>query len=146
MTDLQTKTQNALDEGRTLILGAQILLGCLYRSAFEPGYAHFSTVSKCLVACALGLIIVAIVVLMAPAPYHRIVEGGEDTKEFNGYVLSIMKVGLIPFAVSIGLSLYIFVNSVLGRAWGIMLAVVATGMAVLFWYGLRLLQRDRKTR
>jgi|SRR5579862_2191092 len=146
MTDLQTKTQNALDEGRTLILGAQILLGCLYRSAFEPGYAHFSTTSKCLVACALGLIIFAIVVLMAPASYHRIVEQGGDSQEFNAYVLSIMKVGLIPFAISIGLSLYVFVNSVLGRPWGVLLAVVSTGLAVFFWYGLKLLRRDRRTR
>jgi hypothetical protein len=144
MTDLQTKTQNALDEGRTLILGAQILLGCLYRSAFEPVYAHFSSAAKYLVACALGLIIVSIVVLMAPAPYHRIVEQGRDSKEFNAFVLSIMKVGLIPFALSIGLSLYVFVHHVLGRDWGIFLGSMATGSAIFFWYGLRLLHRERR--
>ena len=143
MTDLQTKTQNALDEGRTLILGAQILLGCLYRSAFEPGYAHFSTTSKCLVACALALIILAIVILMAPASYHRIAEQGRDSKELNAYVLSIMKVGLVPFALSIGLSLYIFLNSVLGRAWGIILGVATTILAIFFWYGLRLFYKHR---
>ena len=30
------KLQNALDEGRTLILGAQIIVGVLYRAVFEP--------------------------------------------------------------------------------------------------------------
>ncbi len=138
MTDLETKTSNALDEGRTLILGAQILLGCLYRSAFEPGYQHFPVISKYLVVTALALIIIAIVVLIAPAPYHRIAEQGRDSKELNAYVLSIMKVGLIPFAASIGLSLYVFVHSVLGGAWGITLALAATVLAIFFWYGLRL--------
>lgn len=62
-TSLATKTQNALDEGRTLILGAQILLGVLSRAVFEPGFQKMPEVSKYLVLGSLALIVIATIIL-----------------------------------------------------------------------------------
>src|SRR5436189_135580 len=126
MTELKEKTQNALDESRTLILGAQILLGALYRTIFEPGYHELPPESRFLVLCALGLITVVVGLLIAPAPYHRIVEGGKDDHEFTSYVLRIMMIALLPFALSLGISLYIFVTKAVGSLYGIIAGAGAT--------------------
>jgi hypothetical protein len=62
--------------------------------------------SRFLVLCALGLVTVVVGLLTAPAPYHRIVEHGQDDREFTSYVLKIMMIALLPFALSLGISLY----------------------------------------
>src|SRR2546428_6174846 len=98
MTELKEKTQNALDESRTLILGAQILLGALYRTIFEPGYHELPPESRFLVLCALGLITVVVGLLIAPAPYHRIVEAGRVDNEFTSYESRIRMFPFLPFA------------------------------------------------
>jgi len=144
MTELKEKTQNALDESRTLILGAQILLGALYRTIFEPGYHELPPESRFLVLCALGLITVVVGLLIAPAPYHRIVEGGQDDHEFTSYVLRIMMIALLPFALSLGISLYIFVTKAVGSLYGIIAGAGATVTALFLWYGLRLMLRHEK--
>jgi Family of unknown function (DUF6328) len=144
MTELKEKTQNALDESRTLILGAQILLGALYRTIFEPGYQELPLESRYLVLCALGLITVVVGLLIAPAPYHRIVEHGQDDREFTSYVLKIMMIALLPFALSLGISLYIFVTKAVGSLSGILAGAGAAVAALFLWYGLRLMPRHKK--
>jgi hypothetical protein len=146
MTSIDQKTQNALDEGRTLILGEQILLGALYRTVFEPGYQQFSPVSKYLVLIALGLNLFSLVLLIAPAPYHQIVEKGKDDREFNSFVVGVMAIALLPFAICTGLSLYIFFNKVVGTAWSAIIGATSTVLSVLFWYGLGLVPGQSRKR
>lgn len=142
MTSIEQKTQNALDEGRTLILGEQILLGALYRSIFEPGYQEFSLASKYLVLVALGLNIFSLVFLVSPAPYHQIVEKGGDDRDFNRFVVRAMAIALLPFAVSLGLSLYVFFNNTLGTTWSVIIGLTSTVLSGLLWYGLRFIPRN----
>jgi DMSO reductase anchor subunit len=141
MTDLKEKTQNALDEGRTLILGGQVLLGALLRVVFEPGYKDLPAASRYLVLWALGLITVVVALLMAPAPYHRIAKGGQDDEEFTSYAMRIMTIALLPFALSMGLSIYIFIAKTVGPVYGISAGAGVTVAALFLWYGLRLLPR-----
>jgi len=46
MAKLKDKIQNALDEGRMLVLGSQVLLGFQFRSAFEPGFEKLPASSQ----------------------------------------------------------------------------------------------------
>src|SRR5215813_1713198 len=135
-TPLGTKTQNALDDGRTLILGAQILLGSLSRAVFEPGFQKMPNVSKYPVVSSLALIVIATIILIAPAPYHRIVEQGRDTQEFNTYVMRIMFVGLLPFALSFGLAIYVMTRIMARAGWAAAAATLTIGLALFLWYGM----------
>jgi hypothetical protein len=144
MTSIEQKTQNALDEGRTLILGEQILLGALYRTMFEPGYQQFSPISKYLVLVALGLNIFSMVFLISPAPYHQIVDRGRDDKDFNRFVVRVMAIALLPFAISMGLSLYVFFNKTLGNTRSAIIGLASTILSALLWYGLRFIPRNTK--
>jgi len=146
MAGIDQKTQSGLDEGRTLILGAQILLGALYRAVFEPGYQQFSPSSKYLVLAALTLNIVSIVLLIAPAPYHQIVEEGKDDARFNAFVMQAMAGALLPFAGSLGLSLYVFFSPVMGANPAALLAAGSTVLSGLLWYGGKLVPRKDRVR
>src|SRR5579884_3636833 len=145
MASLSEQTQNALDEGRTLILGAQVLVGALYRTGFEPGFDQFPNSSKAITVTALGIVLIAITLLIAPAPYHRIAEEGQDEPLFNDFVLQIMKFALLPFAFSLGMTIYVATAKVLNVAVGIALGVASTALAIFFWYALELLPQHLKS-
>ena len=143
-TPLKTKTQNALDEGRTLILGAQILLGALYRAAFEPGFDKFTPTSKFLVIVSLALVLISITLLIMPAPHHRIVEQGRDTGEFNRLVYRVMYAGLLPFALSFGIAVYISAKIVSGTWTSVLTGTGTTVVALFLWYGMGITARRRR--
>lgn len=146
MTDLKTKAQNSLDEGRTLILGAQILLGVLTRAVFEPGYQKLPELSKYLVIAALALILIAVTVLIVPAPYHHIAEEGRDTEHFNRVVMKVMYVGLLPFALSFGIALYV-ATQIVSDSWIAPTAGAVTGgLAFFFWYGMGFVRQPGRGR
>ena len=76
MAQLRDKIQNALDEGRMLVLGSQILVGFEYRSSFEPGFARLPEHAQYIKLISLGVMLIAIMLIMWPSAFHQIVEGG----------------------------------------------------------------------
>jgi Family of unknown function (DUF6328) len=76
---LEAKIRHALNEGRILILGSQVLLGFQFRAVLEPRFEHLPAAAQWAKVIGLGLLIVAFGLLVAPAAYHRIVERGEAT-------------------------------------------------------------------
>jgi hypothetical protein len=81
--DLAKKVKTALEETRMLILGAQILLGFQFRGVFSDGYEQLPRELRHLHGFALALMVCVVGLLITPGPYHRIVEGGEDSEPFT---------------------------------------------------------------
>ena len=144
MTKLKNKIQNALDEGRMLVLGSQVLLGFQYRSVFEPGFEKLTLSSQYLKVSALGLMLIALGLLLAPGAYHRIVERGEDTHELHRFTTKVMNLALLPFAAALGLDMYVSAERTLGRTAALSLGMGATLIALFFWYGLELKRRGER--
>ncbi|MGH9445774.1 MAG: DUF6328 family protein [Terriglobia bacterium] len=141
MTDLKDKVEHALNESRILILGAQILVGLLYRSVFEPGYKELPVSSRGLILGGLGLIVIAFGLLMSPVSYHQIVEDGNDREDFYKFVLGVMELALVPFALSLGCTIYSAAEKVQGPVWGVAAGAFSAGLALLFWYHFPKLKR-----
>jgi len=144
--ELTKKIKIALDETRMLILGAQILLGFQFRGVFDNGFDQLPSNLRYLEGIALLPMICVIALLIAPGPYHRIVEGGEDSKYFLWLVSVIVNLALLPFAIALGLDVLVTSSRIFGNmagAWaGIGLAAVALG----FWYGLPHLRKRRNAK
>src|SRR5947199_7513522 len=136
MAQLKDKIQNALDEGRMLVLGSQVLLGFQYRSAFEPGFEKLPVSSQYLKLIALGLMLFALGLLLAPGAHHRIVEEGEDTHRLHRFSSRVMGYALLPFAIALGLDLYVASHPTLGYTAAIGVGICASLLALFFWYGL----------
>jgi hypothetical protein len=144
MAELQDKIQNALDEARILILGSQVLLGFQYRSAFEPGFEHLPRHAQYVKLSGLILMTVAAGMLLLPGAYHRIVEEGEDTDHMHSVTASVMDFALLPFAISLGLDLFIVGEKVLGTGAGVGFGLAGGLVALFFWYGLEAMRKTRR--
>jgi Family of unknown function (DUF6328) len=138
---LSDKVKTALEETRILILGAQILLGFQFRGVFSEGYDRLPAHSRYLDGIALGLMVCAVGLLIAPGPYHRIVEGGEDSGELHGFVTTIADLALLPFAVALGVDLFVTIERVLNNAAAVAAGMIATASALGLWYGFPRLRR-----
>jgi len=130
--ELSKKVKIALDETRMLILGAQILLGFQFRGVFSDGYEQLPSHARYLDGLALGLMVCVVALLITPGPYHRIVEGGGDSGNFHRLVTVIVDLALLPFALALGLDLFITAGRVFGELAGSVAGTAATAIAVAF--------------
>jgi DMSO reductase anchor subunit len=144
MAKLKDKIQNALDEGRMLVLGSQVLLGFQFRAAFEQGFEKLPHTSQYLKMGALGLMLLALSLLIAPGAHHRIVEEGEDTEDLHRFTTKVMDYALLPFAVALGIDIYVAIERSLGQTFGLVAGLGASLFALFFWYGLELMRRGER--
>src|SRR5919112_6121836 len=107
MAKIKDKVENALNEARMLVLGAQVLVGFQFRSVFEPGFDKLPLPTQLVKLVALGLMLVAVGLIISPSAYHRLVEGGEDTHEQHRYTSRLMTWALLPFALGLGIDLLV---------------------------------------
>src|SRR5438105_14321982 len=128
--ELSKKVKTALDETRMLILGAQILLGFELRAAFSDGFDKLPGLSRHLEALALMLMVIAVALMIAPGPYHRIVEGGRARGSFQRVTTVIADLSLLPFALALGIDVFVIIERVAGGAGGFSAGLAAAGMAL----------------
>jgi uncharacterized protein DUF6328 len=133
---LTEKVKFALDECRMLILGAQILLGFQLRGAFQDGFDQLPAHAKLLDALGLGLMLCSVAVLITPGPYHRLVEEGNDSGELHRLVTLCARVALLPFALGLGIDVFIAAERVAGTAAGVAAGAGASLVALALWYAV----------
>ncbi len=136
MTDLKHKISNALDEGRMLILGVQIILGVLLRTVFQASFTELPAHARWLELGALLMIALSIVLLMWPSAYHRIVSRGQDTRDAHRFVTRILSVALLPFAFGMGMAAYVTTEGALGSFAATLVGGGATLAALVAWYAV----------
>lgn len=143
MPELKSKIEDALNEGRILVLGMQVLIGAQYNSAFASGFQKLPDLSQGLMVGALAPLLLAMTLMMAPAPYHQLVEKGQNTRPFLEFVNRMLALAPFPFAVALGIDLYVVTEKVAGPAWGVVGGLAGGLLALFFWYGLEMLSRGR---
>jgi hypothetical protein len=133
---LADKAENALNETRMLILGAQVLIGFNFQSTFQPGFEKLSPDAQLLKLLGLGLMLAAVALLIAPGAFHQIVERGDDSQRLIGFTGRIASFALLPFAFGLGIELYIAATVALGPQFALPLGLFGLVFALFFWYGL----------
>src|SRR2546421_10276702 len=124
MAELRKKVKCALDEARMLVLGSQVLLGFEFRAFFEKGFDELPPSAQHLKFASLLLMLIALLLLILPAAFHRIVEQGEATEEQHRFTTAIMDFALLPFAIVLGADMYFAVLGVAAQSIAISCAVV----------------------
>lgn len=143
---LQEQVKDALDEGRILILGSQILIAFQWRAVFENGFSKLPLYSQCLGVLALLAALVLFGCLVAPACYHNIVSQGEDTKELHGFSTKATELALIPFSGTLGIDLFLSSSGVAGNGLAVLIGIIGFLFALFFWFGLEIVVRCRSER
>lgn len=142
---LYKQAKIALDENRMSILGVQILYGFQLHAPFQPQFASLPAVSRDASLAAFILLTVAIIVMIAPCSYHRIVTDGNSTLRLQIAVTWATNCTLVLLGVAIGLDLFLVGERIGGMAIGIGLGIAFTLCAFLFWFGIELMQRRNRT-
>jgi hypothetical protein len=144
MAALKDKVTNALNETRTLILGAQILLGFQLTAAFQPAFDRLPAHSRWLDLGGFALMSLDVGLLIAPAPYHRLAEGGRDSVAVHAFTTHMAEWALLPLGLCIGLDVFIVAEQLFSLTWSILAGVILASLAAVFWYGLELVAYRRR--
>ena len=143
---LEARIVQALTELRVILPGAQALFGFQLSAVLTDRFEQLSAASKVVHVASLGIVAIAIVLLIAPAAYHRIAAAGSAGEDVLRYTVAMMlpAEGLIALGL-VGES-YVAVSMILDS---IVLAIAlslaaAIGFAMLL-YGVPLAVRGHHT-
>jgi hypothetical protein len=142
---LEHQIKTALDESRLLMLGAQILLGFQFDATFQELFETWDPVERHLHAVALLLMVAAMALLVAPSLQHRLVERGHSDRRIVAATGRLCAIGLVPFALSLGIAHFNVFSQIFDRSAGVAAGVLFFGAAALFWFVLAYALR-RKTK
>ncbi len=143
-TPIADRVRNVLTEARVVLPGAQALLGFQFVIMLTEAFDKLPESVKYVHLASFGFVALATVILMTPAAYHRIVEGGEDTERFHDFASRAILIAMAPLALGVAGDVYVVVFRVLEHQ---PLAIgLAAGLLVVYcalWYGLPLYRRGR---
>jgi hypothetical protein len=100
-TSLDEKIATLLTETRVILPGVQALLGFQFIAFFTDAFERLQPVAKLLHLASLLLVALSIILLMAPAAYHRIVAGGALRPDVDRFGSRAMLASLAPLALGL---------------------------------------------
>src|SRR5882762_1806544 len=144
MPKLKDKIRTTLDEGRMLILGVQVLIGFEFRTVLENRFDTLPVHTRYVELCGLCLMLIAVLLLMWPGVYHRLVDDGEDTDDLHRFATTVIGLSLLPIALGLGADFFVASERLLGFGPAVVVAVLVTSTAIFFWYGLEAIDRSKR--
>jgi hypothetical protein len=135
------RVKTALDETRLLILGAEILFGFHLNGAFQSGFAALAPHARALHAASFAMMAISVALLITPSLQHRIVDHGNATQRIVSASAVFAAAALLPFALSLGIDLYIVIGHRFGSEFGAILGIAFAALALAGWFGAELLLR-----
>jgi hypothetical protein len=141
-TSIDIRVEHMLTEARVLLPGAQALFGFQMAVLLTEAFEALPSSSKVLHAVALCCIAIAIILLMAPAAFHRITFHGENTESFHRIGSRLVIASAIPLAAGITADLYVAVTKALNSAAaGLVFATATAALLVTLWFVRPLMKR-----
>ncbi len=136
-TKLETKITQVLTESRVVLPGAQALFGFQFTAMLTDAFEKLPAADRVVHFASLGCVALAVMLLMAPAAFHRIVEQGENTERLHRFAGRAVVGAMVPLALGIGGDLYVVLDKVTKSP---MVALLFAGLAIAFnlglWFGL----------
>jgi predicted membrane channel-forming protein YqfA (hemolysin III family) len=144
-TKLEQRISEVLTEARLILPGAQTLLGFQLAIVMMEAFETLPQSSKLVHLAALLFIAAAVVLLMAPAAFHRIVEHGQDTERFHRFASAMVIAAMVMVAPGFAGDLFVVVRKLTDET-GTAAAAALAALAVLYglWFGVTLGIRARK--
>lgn len=141
-TDLGERISTLLIEARVILPGAQALLGFQFTAFLTEGFAQMPDHAKLVHFACLACVAMAVILLMAPAAYHRLVAEGEDRPDVERFGNRVVLASLLPLALGLSGEFYIVAGKV-GYPEGPAIAttLVAFSVFVGLWFVYPLLVR-----
>ena len=134
-TPLHKKIEQMLTEARVVLPGAQALLGFQLAIVLTPSFEQLPEASRAIHAVAIFLVGLAVVLLIAPAAYHRIVYAGEDTQDMYRVGSWLVTTATLPLALGLAADIYVVIGKIAGSpAAGCIAAVLSLTALIGLWH------------
>jgi hypothetical protein len=144
-TKIKDKIQQVLTEVRVVLPGAQALLGFQFVSILMESFEKLPQSSKYVHFVSLSLVALAVILMMTPAAYHRLVERGEDTEHFHRVASRMLLASMVPLALGITGDFYVVARKVTESA-GLAAGLAALALVTFYglWFGFTLYRRQAR--
>jgi hypothetical protein len=135
-TRLSARIGHLLTEARMTLPGAQALLGFQFVTFLAQEFEALPAALKYVHLASLLLVTLTVVLLIAPAAYHRMVERGEETERFHTFASRMILLAMIPLALGVCGDFFIVVWKITD-SYGFAAASSALMLCVFFgcWFG-----------
>lgn len=141
---LKERIEQLMTETRIILPGVQALLGFQLFAMLSQSFDKLSTTAKLVHVSGLGALGVAMILLMAPAAYHRIVTAGEATEDVLRFSHYALLASMVPLALGLAAGLYVVLTRVAATPWGpAVAAAVSAAVMLAAWFALPLILRRR---
>jgi hypothetical protein len=134
-TPLRTKIEQMLTEARVILPGAQALFGFQLAIVLTQAFEKLPDTSRLVHAVSLGLVAFAVMLLMAPAAYHRIVYAGEDSQDMHRVGSAMITVATAPLAFGLAGDIYVVIGKIIRPEAGVAASLFALIVLIGLWYG-----------
>ena len=143
MSTSDTKTPTAakidfvLTESRVVLPGVQALLGFQFVIVLTSGFAELPPYLKWTHGAAIGFIIIATILLMTPAAYHRIVHDGDPEPGFYRVASHLLLGATVFLALGLSTDIYLVISKIAGNGGGILpllLALASAAVLLGLWH------------
>ena len=143
-SSLKDQVADLMTETRIVLPGAQALLGFQFIGYLTDGYARLSTAGRVGHGVALAALVISMVLLMTPAPFHRLAENGRETERLRRLTVRMIVGALAALAAAFAADLFVAIDIVTGRT-GLALggALAAAAVIVAIWFVWPLSRRGR---
>ncbi len=127
-----------------VVPGLQALFGFQMMSVFNARFESLPQIDQMLHLAATMLTTVAIVLIMSPTAYHRIVEPQMGSSFFVRFASALVALAMAPLMISLSIDVFVVADLLLGdNAASVALAAPLLTLFCGFWFIYPLIQRRR---
>jgi hypothetical protein len=144
--ELHEKIDQMLTESRVILPGAQALLGFQFVVTMTKAFHDLPGAVQTTHFIALGAVLIAVMLLIAPAAVHRLGFGGQDAERMHDIGSNLITIALVPLAAGIAMDVYVALAKVISGEIPLAGGLVSFSVLALLWYGVPLAIRARKSR
>jgi hypothetical protein len=143
-TPLAEKINYMLTEARVVLPGVQALLGFQLIAVLSRRFEQLPMALKAGHAVGLGMMMLAVVLLLAPAAFHRLAFGGEDVPLVHKVGSILVTVALTALALGLSAEVMVALGALSGRLdVGALIAAMVLLLLFGLWYVWPLIVRSR---
>jgi hypothetical protein len=130
-----------LNEVRVALPGVQVLFAFLLTVPFASGWGKTTELQRNLYVCAVVTAAIAIVFMIAPSSYHRLLFRQPHKQHMLFTSNRLLIIGMVFLAISISLCVFMVVDYVISIRWALALTVGVALLIVVLWYVMPLSRR-----
>jgi hypothetical protein len=139
---LHDQVNQVMTEARVVLPGAQAMLGFQFITFFETSFQELPGYIKAVHLVCVSLIAFTVVLLMTPAAFHRVAEGGEESERVVRVASWCVVGSMIPLAIGMSGDFWVIIMKI---TQSLPLAIFASSLTLAvflgLWFGYTLFRR-----